>query len=124
MAQFSSSAKAHQSGGNRIGTVLLLFGVVVVLAIVPLLLHPESEFGGADGAAEGVITEINPEVEPWFSPIWEPPGGETESLLFALQAAIGAGVVGYYFGLKRGQRVGSNHPDRSRQTDDTGPADR
>ncbi len=85
------------------GTVWLLLGIVVVLAVVPLLLHPESEFGGADGQAEAVITTINPEVEPWFEPLIAPPGGETESLLFALQAAIGAGVIGYVLGLKRGE---------------------
>ena len=86
---------------------LLILGVVV-LAILGLvignILVPGSEFGGADGMAEEVIASINPEVQPWFSPIWEPPGGETESLLFALQAAIGGVVVGYVLGLKRGQK--------------------
>lgn len=85
-------------------TVLFLILVVVALAIVPLFLHPGSEFGGADGEAESAISEVAPEYEPWFSPMWEPPGGETESLLFALQASLGAGVIGYYFGVKRGQK--------------------
>ncbi len=83
-------------------TMWLLLGLVVLLAVIPLLLHPESEFGGADGQAEEVILSINPDVEPWFKPILEPPGGETESLLFALQAAGGAGVIGYILGFKRG----------------------
>jgi cobalt/nickel transport protein len=86
------------------GTTWLLLALVVILAVIPLFLHPGSEFGGADGQAEEVIAEINPEVQPWFEPIWSPPGGETESLLFALQAALGAGVIGYFFGLKRGER--------------------
>ena len=90
-----------KSGGSYTWLLIL---AVVLLAIIPLFLHPGSEFGGADGQAEEVITEINPEVEPWFEPIWAPPGGEIESLLFALQAAIGAGLIGYYFGLKRGER--------------------
>lgn len=85
------------------GTVWLLLGIVVLLAVVPLLLHPESEFGGADGQAEAVIAAINPDVEPWFAPLIEPPGGETESLLFALQAAVGAGFIGYFLGIKRGE---------------------
>ncbi|NJL06206.1 MAG: energy-coupling factor ABC transporter substrate-binding protein [Chloroflexaceae bacterium] len=80
----------------------LLLGLVVLLSVIPLLLHPESEFGGADGQAEEVILSINPTVEPWVAPILEPPGGETESLLFALQAAGGAGFIGYVLGLKRG----------------------
>ncbi|MFQ9918367.1 MAG: energy-coupling factor ABC transporter substrate-binding protein [Flavonifractor plautii] len=40
----------------------------------------------------------NPDYEPWFEPILEPASGEVESLLFALQAAIGAGVVGFVLG--------------------------
>lgn len=85
-------------------TIFFLVFVVIALAIVPLFMNPGSEFGGADGEAEGAILEVAPEYQPWFSPIWEPPGGETESLLFALQAALGAGVIGYYFGVKRGQK--------------------
>lgn len=81
---------------------LLLLTLVVILAVIPLFMITDSEFGGADGAAEEMITEINPGYEPWFSSFWEPPGGETESLLFALQAALGAGVVGYYIGFRRG----------------------
>ena len=33
----------------------------------------------------------------------EPPSGEIESLLFALQAAIGAGFIGYFIGYTRGK---------------------
>lgn len=82
---------------------LLLIAIVVILAIVPLFLQKGAEFGGADGEAEAAITEINKEYEPWFSSIWEPPSGEVESLLFALQAAIGAGFIGYFCGLMRGR---------------------
>lgn len=85
-------------------TNLLLIIAVIALAIVPLFLHPTSEFGGADGAAEEAITEINPDYTPWFESFWSPPGGETESLLFALQAAMGAAFIGYFFGLKKGEK--------------------
>jgi cobalt/nickel transport protein len=71
--------------------------------------HPDSEFGGADGAAEDVITEINPDYEPWFGGIgFEPPGGETESLLFALQAAFGAIIIGYTIGYYKGKGEKNN----------------
>ncbi len=85
--------------------IWLLLAIVVLLAALPFYLHPGSEFGGADGAAEEAIAEVQPDAQPWFSPIWTPPGGETESLLFALQAALGAGLIGFYFGLKRGERT-------------------
>jgi cobalt/nickel transport protein len=77
---------------------LVLFLVIVAIAVIPLLLNTNSEFGGADGAAEEAITAINPDYEPWFGSILEPPGGETESLLFCLQAGIGAGIFGFGFG--------------------------
>lgn len=85
-------------------TVYFLVFIVIALAVVPLFMNPGSEFGGADGEAEGAILEFAPNYQPWFEPLWSPPGGETESLLFALQAALGAGVIGYYFGVKRGQK--------------------
>lgn len=68
----------------------------------------DSEFGGADGQAEEAIGEIAPDYEPWFQSLWEPPGGETESLLFALQAAIGALIIGYVFGFARARRKFTN----------------
>jgi cobalt/nickel transport protein len=82
----------------------LLIILVIALAIIPLFLAGEAEFGGADGEAEEVITEIQPEYEPWFAPLWDPPSGEIESLLFALQASLGVGFIAYFFGYKAGQR--------------------
>ena len=78
--------------------VVVLLLLCVVIAAIPLLTIHDSEFGGADGQAEEAITEINPDYEPWAESILEPPGGETESLLFALQAAIGSGVIFFAFG--------------------------
>ncbi|HHT64267.1 MAG: energy-coupling factor ABC transporter substrate-binding protein [Bacillota bacterium] len=82
---------------------IIIVLLVVTLTVVPLFINQGSEFAGADGLAEEAIIEINPDYQPWFAPLWEPPGGETESLLFALQAALGAGFLGYYVGLKRGR---------------------
>lgn len=35
------------------------------------------------------------------------PSGEVESALFALQAALGAGLLAYYFGVRKGRRQGA-----------------
>jgi cobalt/nickel transport protein len=87
-------------------TILILLAVVA-LAVVPLVLAGGAEFGGADGQAGAAISEIDPGYAPWFSSIWSPPSGEIESLLFALQAAIGAGVLffalGYFVGRAKGR---------------------
>ncbi|GAB6137066.1 energy-coupling factor ABC transporter substrate-binding protein [Halanaerobaculum tunisiense] len=82
--------------------LVLLIGIVV-LTMLPLLINSKAEFEGADGAAQGIIKEVKPNYEPWFDVVWEPPSGEIESLLFALQAALGAGLIGYYIGLKQAE---------------------
>lgn len=79
-------------------TVLLLLLACVVIAAFPLIMIRDSEFGGADGAAEEIVAEISPDYTPWAESILEPPGGETESLLFCIQAGLGAGVIGFGFG--------------------------
>ncbi|MFO1057649.1 MAG: energy-coupling factor ABC transporter substrate-binding protein [Dongiaceae bacterium] len=82
---------------------LLLLLAVAALVVGPLLLHRKdgAEFAGSDDQATQLITRSAPGYHRWAEPIWEPPSGEIESLLFALQAAIGAGVLGYYFGRRR-----------------------
>jgi cobalt/nickel transport protein len=97
---------------------LLILLAVVALAVLPLLIHSnkggEEQFTGADGQAQKVITQIHPNYKPWFSPLWEPPSGEIASLLFALQAALGAGILGYYFGFMRGKAQGQKRtPERA-----------
>ncbi|MCQ0021573.1 energy-coupling factor ABC transporter substrate-binding protein [Streptomyces somaliensis DSM 40738] len=96
------------SRNARINALLLL--VVVALAVLPLALGlgegEEEPFAGSDAQAEAAITEIAPDYEPWFAPLYEPPSGEVESALFALQAALGAGALAYCFGLLRGRRQG------------------
>ena len=87
---------------------ILLILLVVLLAVFPLFLQKGAEFGGSDDQAEAAITKIDKSYKPWFSSIWEPPSGEIESLLFSLQAAIGAGFIGYFIGFSRGKAKKEN----------------
>ncbi|MBC9783705.1 energy-coupling factor ABC transporter substrate-binding protein [Heliobacterium chlorum] len=85
---------------------ILLIAAAVLLSALPLFMsHHFSEgnaaFSGTDDQAEAAIQEINPDYKPWFQSFWEPPSSEIESLLFALQATLGAGFIGYYIGQKR-----------------------
>lgn len=82
--------------------VLLL--LVAALVVFPLYLKKGAEFGGADGQAEEVIAELSPDYKPWCAPLWEPPSGEVESLLFAVQAAAGSGFLFYYLGYVKGRQ--------------------
>ena len=77
---------------------IILIAIVLILAIIPFVIRNGAEFTGTDDKAEKVILDIQSDYKPWFKPMWQPPSGQVESLLFSLQAAIGAGVIGYYIG--------------------------
>lgn len=84
------------------------FAVIAIMCVAFLAYGASQgyEFGGADDGAEGVVEEVDPGYESWFTGImgdYELPG-ETESLLFALQAAIGAIIIGYFIGVTRAKK--------------------
>jgi cobalt/nickel transport protein len=85
----------------------LLVLAVVLLAAVPIVIGSDTEFAGADGVAVERIDESD--YRPWFAPLFEP-APETASGLFALQAAIGGGVLGYVFGVARTRRRNARPP--------------
>jgi len=76
---------------------------VAVSLWLPRSGNSESAFTGTDDQAKDLIQEVRPEYVPWFRPVWKPPSGEVETLLFTLQAALGAGVLGYVIGYFRGR---------------------
>lgn len=85
-------------------TVLALLALVIVLAVAPLFLRSDAEFGGSDDAGSRMVEEIRGgEYEPWFTPVLEQIlggelPGEAESLLFCVQTGIGVGVISFGFG--------------------------
>lgn len=83
---------------------LLLGFLFLLLIIAPLAINKNAEYGGADGNAEAAIVASNPDYQPWFQSLWEPPSSEIESLLFAAQASIGTGFIAYFFGLMKGRK--------------------
>lgn len=78
-----------------------LLAAVAALVIMPLVIG--GTFQGTDDQATKAIEASHPGYTPWFAPLWEPPSSEIEGLLFALQAALGAGVIGYVVGRRHGQ---------------------
>ncbi len=85
-----------------VATLILIFIAVFLFQDAAIRASGEEAWGGADDGAADLIEASG--YEPWVEPFWEPPSGEIESLLFALQAAIGAIVIGYIFGYWRGNR--------------------
>ena len=92
---------------KRFSPIAYIAGIflIIFLMALPLTIINDSEFGGADGRGSELVAEIAPEYDSeWIGNIWEPPGGETESLLFALQATAGGVLIGYCFGYLRGRK--------------------
>lgn len=83
--------------------IILAFAAMIVVVIN----SGSHEWAGSDDQAEGVIDQMTGETyEPWASPLYEPPSGEIESLFFSLQAALGAIVIGFFFGYYyRGRQI-------------------
>jgi cobalt/nickel transport protein len=94
----------------RFNNWLLLLGVIVI-TVVPLVLVRGAKYSGSDDQAEKAIGQIQPEYKRWFKPIIELPSQEIATLLFSVQAATGAGVIGYVIGLYKGRSQKDEHSD-------------
>jgi cobalt/nickel transport protein len=93
--------------------LLEILAVVAVLAFCGIFLYTSStmtsaEFAGSDNVGSNLIAELSGKPVESFVPLipqWQPPSGEIEACLFALQAAVGGifvgGVFGYWLGQKK-----------------------
>ncbi|WP_075792167.1 energy-coupling factor ABC transporter substrate-binding protein [Massilia putida] len=96
-----------------------ILAAVILLTVLPLWLAraPAGGFGGADDAARQAVGTIAPGYRPWFAPLVEPASAEIASLLFALQAAAGAGVIGFWLGLSVARERARRAADPTREYD-------
>ena len=88
----------------KIKLELLTFSVIVlfIAGFAYVSSSQDHEWSGADSQAEGVISNLTGGTYiPWFQSIYQPPSSEIESLLFALQAAMGSLIIGYFLGYYR-----------------------
>lgn len=85
-------------------TVIALSIIIILIALIPLFLLKDAEFGGSDDAGSEVISEISgADYEPWFAPVLEniigrELPGEIETLFFCIQTGIGVGVICFFLG--------------------------
>ncbi len=94
-------------------TLEILAGIAII-AFCALFLYTSAtmsgaEFAGSDNVGSALIAELSGTTVENFQPIipqWEPPSGEIEACLFALQAAVGGILVGMVFGFWYGQARG------------------
>lgn len=81
------------------------FAIIAVFCAGTLLMV-NGEFGGSDDAGGGVAEDhgYEPWTDNWMADVGFELPGETESFLFAVQAAIGAIIIGYFIGLNAGRK--------------------
>jgi cobalt/nickel transport protein len=97
----------------RFRYTLETLAVIAIVAFCAIFLYTSSTLNGAKFAGSDIIgsqltMKLSGNSEGNIHPLipqWEPPSGEIESCLFALQAAVGGilvgGVFGYWFGQKK-----------------------
>jgi cobalt/nickel transport protein len=80
------------------------FAVVIGICASAFIIAPSGTFGGSDDQGPEKILQIDPNYVVWFHSLWTPPP-ETESLLFAVQAAIGASIIFWFVGNEHGKKT-------------------
>lgn len=90
---------------------LEIITIIAVLAFIVVFLMVSSggthAFSGSDDVGSQKIAELTGKPVESYQPLipqYEPPSGEIEATLFALQAAFGGVVLGLIFGYWLGQR--------------------
>jgi cobalt/nickel transport protein len=82
----------------------LVLGIIAIFAL-PVALgwgtagQPQgSAYGGTDNSATELVDRTDPGYRPWVAPVFSPSSAEVESGLFAVQAALGGGLLGFVLG--------------------------
>lgn len=82
----------------------MLIAAAAIVAAPLIIPGLGGDFKGSDDLGTDAISEARPGYKPWFQPLWKPPSDEVESMFFALQAAIGAGFLGYVIGRRASKK--------------------
>lgn len=111
---------------------LACLAAAVLIVAVSWFLAPKGgdgeAFAGTDATVVSRLEESG--ARPWFEPLFSPGSAELESGLFALQAAAGAGVLGYALGRLHERRrarpqagtAACTNASTGARTESTGPA--
>lgn len=78
---------------------ILIIGFVLVIFILPFVINSGADFSGTDGQGPDAITSSG--YTPWIEPLGYVPDATGELVIFSLQVAIGAVIIGYFVGYLR-----------------------
>lgn len=102
----------------RLSTIALILTLLAILIIPIFIYGTDADFAGSDGEGTSAIADANG-YQPWFELNFVPKSAELQSGLFAIQAALGAGVLGYALGAmneRRRNRKVSPAPNSNEQS--------
>lgn len=88
---------------KRTKTNIILLILVVILVVAPFV-FVKGEYGGSDDQGTEQIKKYDPSYKVWAHPVWTPPSGEIESLLFTVQGSLGTGIIAYVIGSAHGRK--------------------
>ena len=91
---------------------ILLLVLAAVLAGVPTLMAlgvlpnivADPQWAGGDGLISETAAELNPDYEPWFTPLFSPADLGIEPIMFGLQGLLGSLLASGFFGWLVGRR--------------------
>ena len=78
---------------------ILIIGIVLAIFILPFVINSGGSFSGTDGQGPDQITSSG--YTPWIQPLGYVPDATGEIVIFSLQVAIGAVIIGYFVGYLR-----------------------
>ena len=81
--------------------------LVVAVIVVGILAFIPGDFGGSDDSGGEAAEDhgYEPWLTDWIDAIYGELPGEIESMLFAVQAAIGAVIIGFFIGQSRAKKA-------------------
>lgn len=88
---------------KRTKTNIILAICVILLVLFPFI-FVKGEYGGSDDQGTEQIKKFDPSYKVWAQPVWTPPSGEIESLLFTVQGSLGTGIICYFIGAAHGKK--------------------
>lgn len=84
--------------------VNVILSICVVLLVMIPFIFVKGNYEGSDDQGTAQIEKYAPHYKVWAQPLWTPPSGEIESLLFTLQGSIGTGIICYLLGNAHGKK--------------------